>query len=337
MAAKSGRTRGAKSVPDDIAHEDGNEPRARAFWSGTITFGLVSIPVELFPAHRSLRVPLRMVDEEGTPLVRRYVCPKDGKHLDRHEIVRGFPVEKDEYVVLTDEELERLAPERTRDIDLRQFVPVAQLDPLYFERGYYLTPGGRSTKAYRLLAGTMEETGRAGIATFVMRGKEYLVAITADSNVLRADTLRFSDELRSAADVGLPKKRPAVKKPDLARMKKAISSHATARVAEAELEDEYAEKLHKLVARKERKDEDVYELPEEAADEERGEADVIDLVAVLKRSLRGGAAPARKGARKAPPRKAAAPRRSGRAASGPLRSRAKASGAPARTRKAASK
>jgi DNA end-binding protein Ku len=284
MAAKSGRTRGAKSVPDDIAHEDGNEPRARAFWSGTITFGLVSIPVELFPAHRSLRVPLRMVDEEGTPLVRRYVCPKDGKHLDRHEIVRGFPVEKDEYVVLTDEELERLAPERTRDIDLRQFVPVAQLDPLYFERGYYLTPGGRSTKAYRLLAGTMEETGRAGIATFVMRGKEYLIAIVAERGILRAETLRFADELRTPADLGLPE--PA--KPQQASVRKIaaeIRKRVERSIPDRELADPGSERMLVLVRDKQERGEGVFAAPGNGAPAELEER-VVDLMEALKRSMR---------------------------------------------------
>ena len=151
--------------------QEQEEGRARSFWSGTITFGLVSVPVELYPASRLQRVSLRMVGPDGTPLARRYFCSKDRKALDWDDIVRGYEIEKDEYVVVTDDELERLAPEKTRDIDLRLFVDVSEIDPMYFERAYYLTPGGNSTKAYRLLAATMEATGRAGIATFVMRGK----------------------------------------------------------------------------------------------------------------------------------------------------------------------
>ena len=276
--------------------------RSRAFWSGTITFGLVSIPVNLFSGTRSHGTALRMLTEDGTPLARRFFCPKHEKEVEDEEIVRGYEVSDEKYVVVTDDELEALEPKKSRDIDLRRFVDADEIDPTYFERSYFLTPASDSTKAYRLLAASLEEHNRAGIATFVMRGKEYLVAITAEENVLRADTMRFSDELRSASDVGLPKKRPAVKKADLTRMKKLIQSNASAKIAETELEDEYAEQLQKLVAKKERKHEDVYELPEEVAEEERGEADVIDLVEVLKRSLRSGEP--RKRARKA-----AAPKR----------------------------
>ena len=287
----SAKRRSSEKIGDE-------ELRARAFWSGTITFGLVSIPVNLFSGTRSHGTALRMLTEEGTPLSRRFFCPKQEREVDQDEIVRGYETEPDTFVVVTEDELEALEPRKSRDIDLRRFVHADDIEPIFFERSYYLTPAGESTKAYRLLAASLEEHKRAGIATFVMRGKEYLVAITAEQGILRADTLRFSDELRSAADVGLPKKRPTVKKADVTRMRKLIASHASAKIAERELEDEYAEQLHKLVARKEKKDEDVYALPEEAADEAAGEADIIDLVEVLKRSLRGGQAAPRKRARK---------------------------------------
>ena len=300
--------KGAKNAKRAKEAGTGDVVRARAFWSGTITFGLVSIPVNLFSGTRSHGTALRMLTDDGTPLARRFFCPKHEREVEGDEIVRGYEVKKDKYVVVTEDELEALEPRKSRDIDLRRFVKADEIDPIYFERSYFLTPAGESTKAYRLLAASLEEHKRAGIATFVMRGKEYLVAITAEENVLRADTLRFSDELRTATEVGLPKKRPAVKKADVTRMQKLIGTHSSAKIAEAELEDEYAEQLHKLVARKERKDEDVYELPEEVADEAGAEADVIDLVEVLKRSLRGGAAATRKPARKAP-RKTASKKR----------------------------
>jgi hypothetical protein len=168
-----------------VAEYEEDDVGPRSFWSGTITFGLVSIPVELYPASRSQRLSLRMVAEDGTPLTRRYFCPKEDKELEWDEIVRGYEVEKDTYVVVTDAELEKLAPEKTRDIDLRVFVDQGQLDPMHFDRAYYLTPGGNSTKAYRLLAATMEQTEKAGIATFVMRGKEYLIAILAEGSSAR--------------------------------------------------------------------------------------------------------------------------------------------------------
>jgi DNA end-binding protein Ku len=272
--------------------------RARAFWSGTLTFGLVSIPVELYAGNRPSRVRLHMLDEDGTPLRRRYVCPEDGKELAADDIVRGYEVETDRYVVVTDEELEGLEPTKSRDIDLRRFVPQDDIDPMFFERAYFLAPGGGSTKAYRLLAETMEQSGMAGIATFVMRTKEYLVAILAENGVLRAETLRFADEIRSAEEVGLPEppKRQAKKKADaIARQ---IAKLAAKELDESELEDSQAERLVALVEKKRKAREDVVHTKTAAEDEDD---DVIDLMALLKKRLAaggGGAAKKGGGARK---------------------------------------
>jgi DNA end-binding protein Ku len=139
----------------------------------------VSVPVYLFPAYRNTRASLRMLGPEGTPLSRRYYSQKSGQDLEDEDMIRGFEIAKDKYVIVTDEELDRLAPEKSRDIDLRKFVENDSIPPLYFERSYFLTPAGNTQKAYNLLAKTMEKIKRVGIATFVMRGKEYLVAILA--------------------------------------------------------------------------------------------------------------------------------------------------------------
>jgi DNA end-binding protein Ku len=179
-----------------------NEQRAvpRAFWSGTITFGLVSIPVDLFAAVHGRDTSMKMVDEKGRPLGRQYYSEDDRKLTDEH-IVRGYETDSGEMVVITDAELDAAAPELSRDIELKRFVPLA-----YFQRPYFLVPSGRSTKAYHLLAETMKRAGRVGIGSFVMRGHEYLVAIISDGGVLRAETVHFADELRSPEDMGLPKR-----------------------------------------------------------------------------------------------------------------------------------
>jgi DNA end-binding protein Ku len=271
-------------VPDDTEDFE-QEAVARSFWSGTITFGLVSIPVALYAANRSTRISLRMVSPEGTPLNRRYFTSRDDKELDPDDIVRGYEIEKDRFVLVDDDELERLAPERTRDIDLRQFVDAAEIDPMYFERAYYLTPAGQSNKAYRLLAQVMEETGRAGIATFVMRAKEYVVAIMAENGILRAETLRFADELRTPADVGLPE--PV--DPDAAavrRMDREIGKRVEQGLAQKDLKDESAERLLKLVRRKERAGDDVV-APGEVRGGGGDTSDVIDLMEILKQRLQG--------------------------------------------------
>src|SRR5258707_1340783 len=177
---------------------------ARPFWSGTLTFGLVSVPVDLYPGNRTNRAPLRMLGPEDEPLARRYYSEKTGKDLDADDMVRGYEIDKDKFVVVTDEELERLAPEQSRDIDLRTFVELESVPPMYFDRSYFLVPSEGSEKAYRLLVDTMKASDLAGIATFVMRGKEYLVAIFPENGILRAETMRFPDEFRSAKEVGLP-------------------------------------------------------------------------------------------------------------------------------------
>jgi DNA end-binding protein Ku len=254
-------------------------------WSGTLTFGLVSVPVNLFPANRSSRAPLRMLSPEGEPLSRKYYSQKTERDLDADEIVRGYEIQKDKYVVVTDEELERLAPEKSRDIDLTRFVPEDSIPPMLFDRGYYLTPAANSEKAYKLLAETMEKTGLAGVATFVMRGKEYLVAIFAERGILRAETMRFPDEVRTPKDVGLPKK-AKVPTATVMKFERLISNKSKNQLSTSHLEDEQTERLLKLVKKKSAQRKNVVEV-ESDGHEEREPGKVIDLVAVLKKSLAG--------------------------------------------------
>lgn len=254
----------------------------RPFWSGTLTFGLVSVPVSLFPAARSNRASLRMLGPDGQPLARKYYAEKTGKDLDADETVRGFEIDKEKFVIVTDEELERLAPEKTRDIDLKQFVPADSIPPLYFERGYFLTPAAGSQKAYKLLAETMDKSGLAGIATFVMRGKEYLVAIFSDKGILRAETMRFADELRSPADVGLPKKKD-VPKATVTKFEKLIANKSKRQFTPTTLADKQTDSLLKLVKKKEKKRENVVKVEDETETDRK----VVDLVKILKQSLSG--------------------------------------------------
>ena len=223
-----------------------------------------------------------MLSSEGEPLARRYYSEKTERDLDADQMVRGYEIKKGKYVVVTDDELERLAPEKTRDIDLKRFVPADSIPPVYFERGYFLTPDNGSEKAYRLLAETMEKAKKAGLATFVMRGKEYLVSIFAEHGILRAETMRFPDELRSPADVGLPKK-IRVSPTMVRKFEKLISGKSKKQTSARNLEDEQTQRLLKLVKKKSAHRKNVVEVETE----KRAEGNVIDLVAVLKRSLAG--------------------------------------------------
>jgi DNA end-binding protein Ku len=271
-----------KATRKETSDESASQRSTRPFWSGTLTFGLVSVPVDLYPGNRTNRAPLRMLSPEGEPLARRYYSEKSGDDLQDDDMVRGFELEKDRYVIVTDDELERLAPEQSRDIDLRRFAPLEDISPLYFDRSYFLAPSEGSEKAYRLLAQTMEKQKLAGLATFVMRGKEYLVAIFPENGILRAETMRFVDEIRSPKEIGLPEKKK-VSAATVKKFEKLIMTHSAKRLPLKDLKDEQTEKLLKLVEkkRKQRKDIVEVEVPE------REEGKVVDLMAALKKSLAG--------------------------------------------------
>jgi DNA end-binding protein Ku len=269
----------------------------RSFWSGTITFGLVSIPVDLFAAVVPRQKSMKLVDEEGHPLGRRYWCPKHEKVLDDDELVRGYETDSGKVVVVTDEEFASAAPEKSRDIELRRFVALDDIPPFYFDRPYFLAPDERAGKAYALLAQTMAKTGKAGIGSFVMRDHEYLVAIVSDQGMLRAEVLRYVDELRTPEAVGLPK--PA--KPDAARVRalaREIDALAEAKVDPAELADLEAETLRAFAEKKAKSGEGVVSMAELEGDEDdaAASAQVIDLMQVLRESLGARAGKAKRAA-----------------------------------------
>ena len=288
--------------------------RGRPIWSGTVSFGLVSVPVNIMPANRPSPIAFHLVSSEGEQLRRRYFAEKrepertrrarrkgggktaagngDGasrRALTQDDIVRGYEWKKGKFVVVDDDELERIAPERTRDIDLRVFVDVNEVDPMYFVRAYYLTPVG-SPKAYKLLATVMEERRRAGIATFVMRAKEYVAAILAEHGILRVETLRFADEIRSPKAVGLPDAAPA-RTADVKKIEGMIKRLSKSSVDKRLLEDRSAGKLEALAKRKAKEGEDVVAVPEPEEGDEEPTSNVIDLMERLQESLRGGRAP----------------------------------------------
>ena len=221
-----------------------------------------------------------MLGPDGQPLARKYFAEKTGKDLDADDTVRGYEIADNKFVIVTDEELERLAPEKTRDIDLKQFVPAESIPPTYFERGYFLVPAAGSQKAYKLLAETMTKNDLAGVATFVMRGKEYLIAIFSDNGILRAETMRFADELRSPKDVGLPKKK-AAPKASVQKFEKIIANKSKKQFSPTKLADKQTDSLLKLVKKKQSKRGNVVKVEDEMETHHK----VVDLVAVLKKSL----------------------------------------------------
>ncbi len=249
--------------------------------------------MNLFAAVRSSGVSLRMLAPDGAPLQRRFVRAKDDAEVVWDRLVRGFEVETDEFVVVSDEALESVAPRKSRDIDLTSFVPVAELDPFLFEKAYVLTPAGETNKPYRLLADVLEREDKAGIATFVMRTKEYLVAILARGGILWAETLRFAGELRKPADVGL-RKIPRADKADVDAFEKAIRGMAKDGYERAELVDRRSERLEALIARKRRSGVDIVKpkvalraVASRAPDpDDESDADIPDLFQRIATNLR---------------------------------------------------
>jgi DNA end-binding protein Ku len=277
----------------------------RPFWSGTLTFGLVNVPVHLYPGQKNVDVSLRLLAPDGTPLARKYRCPKHGVDVHPEHLVRGFELDSGEYVVVRDEELEAAAPEKSREIDLRQFVAIDEVPPRLFERSYFLTPAGDSNKAYRLLAGAMEKTGLIGIATFVMRGREYLVAVLSESGILRAQTLRFADELKSPEDIGLPEVVEAAAG-DIRPFTGVIKELAQEGLEGLDLKDHYAERVKALIAKKQKSRRNIVRIEQadsDDSDDDGGdrEADAgIDLLETIRRGLRPTKAPRERDGRPKP-------------------------------------
>src|SRR5256714_7839224 len=175
---------------------------ARSIWSGTISFGLVSIPVRMFPATESKELRFHFLHKDDlTPIGYDKVRKDTGEHVDPDEVVRGFEIEKGRYVELSEEDLDRLDIELTHSIDICDFVDIDEIDPIYFRKGYYLLPEAGAEKPYLLLLAALEETGRVGIAKVVIRNKQHLAALRPWEGVLLLETMYFADEIRKPESV----------------------------------------------------------------------------------------------------------------------------------------
>lgn len=283
VARKSSRKRSSRPRSQPAAVQAEGAPTRRPVWSGTLAFGLVTLPVDLYSTTRASRAALRMIDADGTPLKRRYVSQEGGALLTDREIVRGYPIE-DEFVVIEDEELEALDPKRSRTIDLESFVRESDLDPSYIENAYVLVPDPEATTAYRLLVSSMADAGRAGMATFVMRGRAYAVAIVARDGTLRALTLRYHDELRTPADIGLGELKTAPAE-DVKRSRREIVKLASDSLDMGALTDRASQRLRAAARKKLAKGKDVHQVDEAEVEPEADDADFVDIMELLRRSL----------------------------------------------------
>ena len=200
---------------------------ARSIWSGSISFGLVNIPVKMHTAVREERIAFHMLhDQDKVRLQRKMVCPEDGKEVHPEHMVKGYEISKGQYVIVQQAELEGCSPEKTRSIEIVDFVELKQIDPIYFDRAYYLSPAEHAARPYRLLHEAMTRSGRVGIATMVMHDKEYLACLRTRGNALCISTMHFGNEIVDIDTLGeLPDTKVADK--ELAAADKLIESLLT--------------------------------------------------------------------------------------------------------------
>jgi DNA end-binding protein Ku len=225
---------------------------ARAIWSGTISFGLLNVPVKLYSAVSRKTIRFNELRESDSSRVRhKRVAEGDDKEVPYEEIVKGYEISPDRYVVLSREELEELNPAKTRAIEIQDFVDIEQIDPIYFDSPYYLAPAEGAEKAYGLLVRAMEASGKAAIARFVLRNKEHLAAIRPMDGVLTLTTMRFADEVVSPKELDdvLPDSSPRVEKREREMAEKLIESLA-ADFKPEKYRDEYREQLLSLIEQK---------------------------------------------------------------------------------------
>jgi DNA end-binding protein Ku len=270
----------------------------RAIWSGSISFGLVNVPVKLYSAVKQKDVHFNQLEEKtGAHIKYKRVSEKTGKEVDYEKIVKGYEVAKGKYVTVTPEDLEAVAPEKTKTVDIEDFVELADIDPIYFEKTYVLAPDGEgAAKAYGLLLKAMEAKERVAIGRFVLRTKEYLCAIRPYDGVLALETMYFPDEIVDKADVpGLPERRTKVADKEL-KIATSLIESLTTEFKPSAYKDTYREAVLDMIDRKAKGEEIV--MPAEPEEQ----AQVVDLLAALEASVE--AAKKAKSARKKPARKA---------------------------------
>jgi DNA end-binding protein Ku len=271
----------------------------RSIWSGAISFGLVNVPIKLYSAVSKKTVRFHQLHgETGSRIQQRRVDPSTGEEVAYEDIVKGFEIGKDRYVVVTPDELEALDPEKTRSIDIEDFVDESEIDPLYYDHPYYLAPDRGAEKAYRLLLEAMKRAGKVAIARVVIRNKEQLVAIRPSGDVLTMSTMNFADEVVPAdkiEEIGAESDEGKAKttKRELDMAQQLIDS-LTSEFDPGKYKDTYRERVLDLIERKAAGEE--IAAPPEAPEP----APVPDLMAALEASLQEAKGKERPAKRKAP-------------------------------------
>ena len=251
---------------------------AATIWSGRITFGLVSIPVKMFTATTSHDISFHLLHQKDKSRIKlQYICPEDEEVVERSELVKGYEYEKNEYVVIEDDELDAIKPESSSNLDIVQFIQVSEVDPVFFERSYYLGPSEEGTeKTFALLATAMQKTGRAAIGKLLMRDHEYLALVRPAMGGLVLDLMHYEDEVKKN-EHRVPKDvKTREKELQLAEQ---LIENLTEKFDPGKFKDEYQERLEKLI-------EDKIEGRKIKIYRPKKKPQVTDLLTALERSVR---------------------------------------------------
>jgi DNA end-binding protein Ku len=254
---------------------------ARAIWKGSISFGLVNIPIALYPATRREEFKFRLLRKNDlSPVNYKRVAEKDGKEVPWDQIVKGYEYEKGRYVVLKDEDFQHVDLEATQTVDIQDFVKLDEIDPIFFYKPYYLEPQKGGDKAYVLLRDALKDSKKVGIAKVVIKTREYLAGVKPEDGALVLELMHFADELADTSKLHIPKKVEVGKRE--MDMAKALIGSMTAKWNPEKYHDDYREALMEVIEEKvEAGGKEIEEKPKKAPKPTK----VIDLVSVLQKSL----------------------------------------------------
>jgi DNA end-binding protein Ku len=254
---------------------------ARAIWKGSISFGLVNIPIALYPATRREELKFRLLRRSDlSPVNYKRVAEKDGREVSWDQIVKGYEYEKGKYVVLKDEDFQRVDLEATQTVDIKDFVDQEEIDPMFFYKPYYLEPQKGGDKAYALLRDSLKDTNKVGVAKVVIKTRQYLAGVKPEDGVLVLELMHFADELADAEKLHLPRKMEVGKRE--MNMAKSLIDSMTSKWEPEKYKDDYREALMEVIEEKvEAGGKEIEEKPRKAPKPTK----VIDLVSVLQKSL----------------------------------------------------
>jgi len=254
---------------------------ARAIWKGSISFGLVNIPIALYPATRREELKFRLLRKgDLSPVNYKRVAEKDGKEVAWDQIVKGYEYEKGKYVVLKDEDFERVDLEATQTVDIQDFVDQEEIDPMFFYKPYYLEPQKGGDKAYALLRDALKDSNKVGIAKVVIKTRQYLAGVKPEDGALVLELMHFADELADPGKLHVPKKTEVGKRE--MNMAKSLIDGMSSKWNPEKYKDDYREALMEVIEEKvEAGGKEIEEKPKKAPKPTK----IIDLVSVLQKSL----------------------------------------------------